>query len=129
MGGLSIFLWNGGYGPGFSAHPLIMLKADWLPFSPHLSIDLSAIIDPISVMMIVVVSFISLMVHIFSLGYMKGEERFATYYAFLGFSPFPCWGGAFGESLRDLYFLGTGRLLLFPADRVLLRPAFGGRRG
>ena len=77
------------FGTGITAlairsHPLVMFKADWLPFSPHLSIDLSAILDPISVMMIAVVSFISLMVHIFSLGYMKGEERFATYYAFLG---------------------------------------------
>ena len=30
------------------------------------------------------------MVHIFSLGYMKGEERFSTYYAFLGLLPFRC---------------------------------------
>ena len=65
---------------------------DWLPFSPHLSIDLSAIIDPISVMMIVVVTVVSLMVHLFSLGYMKGEERFATYYSFLGLLLFRCWG-------------------------------------
>ena len=67
----------------FRSHSLIILKANWLPFSPHLSIDLSVIIDPLSIMMIAVVSFISLMVHIFSLGYMKGEERFGTYYAFL----------------------------------------------
>ena len=46
------------------------------------------ILDPISVMMIIVVSFVSLMVHIFSLGYMKGEERFSTYYAFLSLFTF-----------------------------------------
>ena len=48
-----------------------------------MSIDMGIILDPISVMMLVVVTFVSLMVHIYSLGYMKGEERFATYYSFL----------------------------------------------
>src|ERR1043165_1521815 len=63
---------------------LIPLKYTWLQFSPNVSIDMGITLDPISVMMIVVVTFVSLMVHIFSLGYMKGEERFGTYYAFLG---------------------------------------------
>ena len=85
------------------SHPLIMLKADWLPFSPHLSINLSAIIDPISVMMITVVSLISLMVHIFSLGYMKGEERFATYYAFLGLFTFSMLGLVLSGNLFETY--------------------------
>src|ERR1017187_6304703 len=62
---------------------IIALKYTWLQFSPNISIDMGIILDPISVMMIVIVSFVSLMVHVFSLGYMKGEERFATYYSFL----------------------------------------------
>jgi NADH-quinone oxidoreductase subunit L len=85
------------------SHPFILLKANWLPFSPHLSIDLSAIIDPISVMMIAIVSFISLMVHIFSLGYMKGEERFATYYAFLGLFTFSMLGLVLSGNLFETY--------------------------
>lgn len=67
---------------------VIALKYEWLQFSPGVSIDMGIILDPISVMMIVVVTFISLMVHIFSLGYMEGEERFATYYAFLSLFTF-----------------------------------------
>src|SRR5579871_3715294 len=63
---------------------VIPLKLNWLSFSPGMSIDMSIILDPISVMMIVVVSLVSLMVHVFSLGYMKGESRYATYYAYLG---------------------------------------------
>src|ERR1700759_5601113 len=62
----------------------VPLKLTWLSFSPGVSIDMSIVLDPISVMMIVVVSLVSLMVHLFSLSYMKGEERFGTYYAFLG---------------------------------------------
>ncbi|HYK44070.1 MAG TPA: NADH-quinone oxidoreductase subunit L, partial [Parafilimonas sp.] len=51
--------------------PIIPLQYQWLQFSPDVSIDMGIVLDPISVMMLVVVSFVSLMVHIFSLGYMK----------------------------------------------------------
>src|ERR1700682_4953482 len=50
-------------------HHIIAFKYTWLQFSPNVSIDMGILLDPISVMMIVIVSFISLMVHIFSLGY------------------------------------------------------------
>jgi NADH-quinone oxidoreductase subunit L len=97
------FLGTGSASLALRSHPFIMLKANWLPFSPHLSIDLSAIIDPISVMMIAVVSLISLMVHIFSLGYMKGEERFTTYYAFLGLFTFSMLGLVLSGNLFEIY--------------------------
>ena len=42
-------------------------KFTWLQFSPGVSIDLGILIDPITVMMLVVVSFVSLMVHLLSL--------------------------------------------------------------
>src|ERR1043165_7162850 len=52
---------------------IIAMKNTWLQFSPNVSIDMGIILDPISMMMIIVVTFVSLMVHIYSLGYMKGE--------------------------------------------------------
>ncbi|MBD0378024.1 MAG: NADH-quinone oxidoreductase subunit L, partial [Flavisolibacter sp.] len=79
------------------------LKYTWLPFSPNLSIDMGILLDPISVMMIVVVSFISLMVHIFSLGYMKGEERFATYYSFLSLFTFSMLGLVLSTNIFQIY--------------------------
>lgn len=78
-------------------------KYTWLEFAPNVSIDMGAIIDPISVMMLVVVSFVSLMVHIFSLGYMKGEERFATYYAFLGLFTFSMLGLVLSTNIFQIY--------------------------
>ena len=41
------------------------------------------LLDPISVVMLIVISTVSLMVHIYSFGYMKGERGFQRYYAFL----------------------------------------------
>ena len=88
---------NGGY------RQIIALDIPWLSFSSGLSIDMSIILDPISVMMIVVVSFISLMVHIFSLGYMKGEARYGTYYAFLGLFTFSMLGLVLSGNIFEIY--------------------------
>ncbi|MDD3107706.1 MAG: NADH-quinone oxidoreductase subunit L [Alistipes sp.] len=66
----------------------IPFNIEWLRFTDALHIDLGVLLDPISVMMLVVISTVSLMVHIYSMGYMKGERGFERYYAFL--SLFSC---------------------------------------
>ncbi len=80
-----------------------VVKFTWLEFSPGVSINLGILIDPITVMMLVVVTFVSLMVHLFSLGYMKGETRFATYYAFLGLFTFSMLGLVLSSNIFQIY--------------------------
>jgi len=67
---------------------LFPLRFTWLEFNPKLIVEFGAMIDPISVMMLVVVTMISLMVHIYSTAYMHGEKRYSTYFAFLGLFTF-----------------------------------------
>jgi NADH-quinone oxidoreductase subunit L len=82
---------------------LIPLQFIWLEFSKGVSIDMGVMLDPISVMMMVVITFISLMVHIFSLGYMKSEERFPTYYSFLGLFTFSMLGLVISSNIFQIY--------------------------
>jgi len=82
---------------------LVPLKYTWLQFSEGVSIDMGIILDPISVMMLVVVTFISLMVHIYSLGYMKGDERFPVYYGFLGLFTFSMLGLVVSSNIFQIY--------------------------
>ena len=82
---------------------LVPLHYTWLEFSKGVSIDMGIILDPISVMMLVVVTFVSLMVHIYSLAYMKGEERFPTYYAFLGLFTFSMLGLVVSSNIFQMY--------------------------
>ncbi|RTL58595.1 MAG: NADH-quinone oxidoreductase subunit L [Sphingobacteriales bacterium] len=82
---------------------LIPLKYTWLEFSKDVSIDMGIILDPISAMMIVVVTFVSLMVHIYSLGYMKGEERYSTYYAYLSLFTFSMLGLVLSSNIFQIY--------------------------
>lgn len=82
---------------------ITVFKYTWLQFSPNLSIDMGILIDPITVLMLVVVSFVSLMVHLFSLGYMKGETRFATYYGFLSLFTFSMLGLVLSSNIFQIY--------------------------
>jgi NADH-quinone oxidoreductase subunit L len=82
---------------------LIPIKYSWLSFSDALSIDMGIVLDPISVMMLVVVSFVSLMVHVYSLGYMKGEQRFSTYYAYLSLFTFSMLGLVLASNIFQIY--------------------------
>lgn len=82
---------------------IVPWKMTWLPFSPEVSIDIGILLDPISVMMLVVVTVVSLMVHIYSLGYMKGEERFATYYSFLSLFTFSMLGLVVSVNIFQIY--------------------------
>ncbi|HUB62510.1 MAG TPA: NADH-quinone oxidoreductase subunit L [Puia sp.] len=81
----------------------VPVRWNWLTFSPGISIEMSIILDPISVMMIFVVTFISLMVHIYSLGYMKGEPRYATYYSFLNLFTFSMLGLVLAGNIFETY--------------------------
>lgn len=86
---------------------LVPFRYIWLQFSPGLSIDMGILLDPVSVMMLVVVTFISLMVHIYSLSYLKGDERLPTYYAFLGLFTFSMLGLVISSNIFQLYFFGN----------------------
>ncbi len=82
----------------------VPFRYTWLQLSPSLSIEMGILIDPISSVMIVVVSFVSLMVHIYSLGYMKGEERYPTYFAYLQLFTFSMLGLVLSSNLFQIYF-------------------------
>ena len=74
---------GGGRGADGTFPALMPFDMLWLPFNETLHINMGILLDPISVMMLVIISTVSLMVHIYSMGYMKGEKGFQRYYAFL----------------------------------------------
>lgn len=82
---------------------MVPFEINWLTFGNGLSIDMGLLLDPISMMMILVVTFISLMVHVFSLSYMKGEDRFHIYYAFLGLFTFSMLGLVLSSNIFQIY--------------------------
>ena len=76
---------------------------EWLRFTEYLHIDLGIYLDPISVMMLVVITTVSLMVHIYSLGYMHGEKGFQRYYAFLSLFSMSMLGLVVATNIFQMY--------------------------
>ena len=78
---------------------------EWLRFTDWLHIDLGIMLDPISVMMLVVITTVSSMVHLYSLGYMHGEVGFQRYYAFLSLFTFSMLGLVVATNIFQMYIL------------------------
>ena len=83
---------------------LMPYNIKWLPFLVEgLSFDMGIMLDPISVMMLIVISTVSLMVHIYSFGYMHGERGFQRYYAFLSLFTMSMLGLVVATNIFQMY--------------------------
>ena len=86
----------------------IIFNWDWLNFYDKLVIRLGFILDPISAMMLVVITTISFMVHLYSNGYMRDhhgvwEKGFQRFYAFLSLFSFSMLGLVVATNIFQMY--------------------------
>ncbi len=75
----------------------------WLHLTDKLHIDIGVLLDPISVMMLIVITTVSFMVHIYSLGYMKGEKGFARFFSILSLFSFSMLGLVIATNIFQMY--------------------------
>ncbi|HKI78554.1 MAG TPA: proton-conducting transporter membrane subunit, partial [Ignavibacteriaceae bacterium] len=74
-----------------------------VPILGKLTVELGILLDNISVIMIFVVALISMLVHLFSLEYMKGDKRYNRYFAYLGIFTFSMSGIVFTHNVLMMY--------------------------
>lgn len=60
-------------------------------------------VNRLNAMMLVIVSFVSLLVHIYSIGYMHGDDRYSTYFAYLALFTFSMLGLVISPNLLQTY--------------------------
>jgi NADH-quinone oxidoreductase subunit L len=82
---------------------IIPFEMKWLQFTETLIIKMGILLDPISVMMLVVITTISFMVHLYSIGYMHGEVGFQRFYAFLSLFTFSMLGLVIATNIFQMY--------------------------
>jgi NADH-quinone oxidoreductase subunit L len=103
---LSIFL---GYMKlGWFTDAVITSEFQWInlgnvPLMGPITIELGIILDNISVIMMMVVMLISMLVHIFSIAYMKGDKRYNRYFSYLGIFTFSMAGIVFTHNILMMY--------------------------
>ncbi|MBP7507981.1 MAG: NADH-quinone oxidoreductase subunit L [Prolixibacteraceae bacterium] len=98
---LKYFIFNHIEGDTFTS--IKVFDVNWLHLTDKLTINLGILLDPISVMMLVVVTTVSLMVHIYSLGYMKGDPGFYRFYSFLSLFSFSMLGLVLATNIFEMY--------------------------
>ena len=101
---------------------LMPYNVTWLPFTETLSIDLGILLDPISVMMLIVISTVSLMVHVYSFGYMKGERGFQRYYAFLSLFTMSMLGLVVATNIFQMYLFWEFHPICSSVSTIRSRP-------
>ena len=86
----------------------VVFNCEWLNFYKNLTINLGFLLDPISAMMLVVITTISFMVHLYSNGYMRDhhgvwETGFQRFYAFLSLFSFSMLGLVVATNIFQMY--------------------------
>ena len=82
---------------------LQVFDVTWLAFTDTLVVHLGFLLDPISAMMLVVITTISFMVHLYSWGYMEHEPGFQRYYSFLSLFSFSMLGLVVATNIFQMY--------------------------
>ena len=67
------------------------------------TIDFGLLVDPLTALMLVVVTGVSLLVQIYSLGYMKGDASFSRYYAYMSLFTAAMLGLVLASNIIQLY--------------------------
>jgi NADH-quinone oxidoreductase subunit L len=82
---------------------LVCFDLAWLNFSPGLTANMGIYLDPISVMMIVVITVISLLVNIYSIGYMKDDPAFGRFFGLMAMFSFSMLGLVVSSNILQLF--------------------------
>jgi len=82
--------------------PVVQTAWRWMA-AGHVSVDMAFRLDPLSAMMVSFVTFVGLLIHVFSVGYMQDEEGYGRYFAFLNLFMFAMLTLVLADSLVVLF--------------------------
>jgi NADH-quinone oxidoreductase subunit L len=83
-------------------HQPYTIKLNWFVIS-NFTFTIGALVDNLSATMLLVVSFISFLVHVYSIGYMAGDAGIRRYFSMLGLFTFSMLGIVISENLLLLF--------------------------
>ena len=114
-------------------HELVFEPIEWLEVGGA-TIEFGLLIDPLTAVMLIVVTSVSLLVQIYSLGYMKGDPSFSRYYAYMSLFTAAMLGLVISSNIIQLYMfwelVGVSSYLLIgfwherPAAAAAAKKAF-----
>ena len=91
------------FSSGFAPQKAILFDHTFIPFAGDLIARIGMLIDPLSVMMLVVVTFISFMVNIYSIGYMREDRSAGRFFSLLSLFSFSMLGLVVATNLFQMF--------------------------
>ncbi len=92
------------YDPAFRvAWDFTWIDLGQVPGIGPLQIKMGIVIDNLTAIMLAMVTLISLLVHLYSTGYMAGDKNYGRYFAFLGIFTFSMLGIVLSDNLFSIY--------------------------
>ena len=91
------------FSSGIAPAQAALFQHNFLTFSGSLVANIGMLVDPLSVMMLVVVTFISFMVNIYSVGYMRGDRAEGRFFALLSLFSFSMLGLVAATNLFQMF--------------------------
>ena len=114
-------------------HSVVFGSWDWLSYGGA-TIQMGLLVDPLTAVMLVVVTSISLLIQIYSVGYMQGDPGFARYFAYMSLFTASMLGLTLSSNIVQLYafweLVGVSSYLLIgfwhdrPAAAAAAKKAF-----
>ncbi|MCC7402890.1 MAG: NADH-quinone oxidoreductase subunit L [Bdellovibrionales bacterium] len=93
----------GYFGIGGKGPTVVAWSLPWVSYQELLKVSVGVLIDPLSLMLMVVVTGVSTLVHLYSLGYMAGDSGFSRYFAFLNLFTFSMLGLVIAPNLLQMF--------------------------
>ena len=87
------------YDPNFRYHVVI----PWITIGDRALFNTGILIDNVTAVMLLVVTVVSTLVHLFSIGYMHGDPRYSRFFAYLSIFSFSMLGLVLSESFLFIY--------------------------
>lgn len=87
------------FDPNFKYH----VTAPWLSIGDRFLLNIGILIDNVTAIMLVVVTGVSTLVHVYSIGYMHGDPRYNRFFAYLSIFSFSMLGLVLSESFFFIF--------------------------
>jgi len=91
------------FGSTFAPQKAVLFKFPFLSFAENFAAKIGLLIDPLSVMMLVVVTVISFLVNIYSIGYMRGDRSAGRFFSILSLFSFSMLGLVAATNLFQMF--------------------------
>lgn len=91
------------YPPGLEHPAIVAWSFEWLKYYDFLAVNVGVLVDPASILLMLVVTIVSALIHLYSIGYMSGDEGYGRYFTYLNLFTFSMLGLVVAPNILQMF--------------------------